>query len=65
MLTQWEEIKEAYEVLSNPQSRELYDKFGTGEPSQADIMQMFFGGGGAPKKGSEQKKRSQPLKQLL
>lgn len=51
-------------MLSNPKDREMYDRFGEQGPSQADMMQMFFGGGAA-QKGPKQKQKSQPLKQLL
>ena len=63
VIKQIEEIREAYEVLSNPQARMMYDRFGENEPSQQDIMQMMFGGG--MQKGPQQKPKSQPIKQLL
>ena len=37
----FKEITEAYEVLSNPQKRQMYDQFGTADPQQAG-----FGAGG-------------------
>ena len=38
----FKEVNEAYEVLSNPQKRKMYDQFGTADPSQG------FGGAGGP-----------------
>ena len=35
----FKEVNEAYEVLSNPEKRKMYDQFGTADPSQG------FGGG--------------------
>ena len=37
----YRDVNEAYEVLSNPQKRKMYDQFGTADP-------QGFGGAGGP-----------------
>ena len=50
----FKDISEAYAILSDTEKRDIYDKYGMdgikdnggGQPSAANIFEMFFGGGG-------------------
>ena len=71
----FKEINEAYEILSNPERKAQYDRFGHQDPSQGgfggfdfggfgqggvgDIFDMFFGGGVG---GSAARNRNAPLR---
>ena len=60
----FKEITQAYEVLSNPQKREIYDQFGKDgfdmDDTPMDMFAQMFGGGG--RMGRSQKMQVQPVK---
>jgi DnaJ family protein A protein 2 len=59
----FKEINAAHEVLSNPEKREIYDKYGLeglknggGGGGMGDIFDMFFGGRGGGRRASKREK---------
>eukprot|EP00922_Rhytidocystis_sp_ex-Travisia-forbesii_P060205 GHVS01089218.1.p1 GENE.GHVS01089218.1~~GHVS01089218.1.p1 ORF type:complete len:436 (+),score=68.06 GHVS01089218.1:175-1482(+) len=63
----FKEISRAYEVLSDAEKREMYDKYGEDglEGSQAsdptDIFDLFFGGGGGARRSRSGKKKGEDV----
>jgi DnaJ family protein A protein 2 len=71
-IVQFKKITEANEILSNPEKRELYDKYGmegvkNGGGGQGDINDLLgglFGFGGGGRKESGPKKMKGKLREL-
>jgi DnaJ homolog subfamily A member 2 len=71
LLFQFKELAQAYEVLSDPEKREIYDQYGEdalkegmggggGMHDPFDIFQSFFGGG-SPFGGMLQNKKTDAM----
>ena len=60
-------MSEAYEILSNPEKKELYDKYGIdgvkdgGGHGGDDIFSQMFGFGGGARKQASQVKKAKPV----
>jgi len=70
----FKEISHAYDVLSEEDKREIYDRYGKkgleegaggGDFSAADIFSQFFGGGGGPQRGRGGKPKGEDLVQAF
>lgn len=67
-LPQFKEITRAYEVLADPQKRELYDQYGEeglesggGGAAASDLFSELFGGGGRRRGGPRQKRKGEDV----
>jgi len=62
----FQELQSAYEVLSDPEKKKLYDRYGEaglrggGMGGGQDIFDMFFGGQGGPSRGRQQRRKKAP-----
>jgi len=69
-MAKYQEINGAYEILSNPEKRELYDKYGEegvkngGGGGMDDIFSHMFGGGGRGRQQQGAKKTKPIMKEV-
>merc|ERR1719204_656842 len=68
----FQELQRAYEVLSDPEKKKLYDRYGEaglrgggGMGGGQDIFDMFFGGGHGRGRGQQRRKKAPAIREFL
>lgn len=65
IIIKFKKLTEAYEILSNPEKKDVYDRYGMeglknggGAGDMGDIFSQFFGGGGGRKDNGPKKMKA-------